>query len=394
MFALRPLSSVFQPWRSTRGGHERAAGLCLLQALSVACTTLAPPPALPDPTHYVASVTLSQTSAPGGTRLVGDPQEARQLLRPGSTLAFVPPAECSAAAPPTYCSSLMSALEEAAAEAGYRVVSWRMLDGATTRGRRRASPSAVVEIVHYESGAARPLQVRETKIDFYEQRSRDARSPLVLPDVDEVAQRCMTTVQEVTGSNVDLPVARLEAKVSSPESGEVLWFYDEQVRLEGTEAASGLDLYYTARPRRVPDNRARDLEIAGWSTAGVGALTLGIGTYTTVATYETDLGLALIGVGATAMVTGLIVAAVGIRRTRNNPAGRVLIPAAETVICNSIPSARNPFDPKAADQAPDLREGSSARFSEILGFDRATLERLLIEESTRSIMLALGTLAE
>lgn len=267
---------------------------------ALGCTAVLPSCALPPAKvarvpYYVASVdtaTKAEAETAEGLQVL-DPR-AREVLRPGITVAFFPPDECrniSAAATTAtaemidmqnHCGVLVSALETAVADR-YSVVSWQTLKGPDPFAR--AAERKVDVVFEVDSLGPSPMG-RDSSfagtINFYEQHQENDRVPLVLGAEDRVmvGERCRAWVEEGTdhsSSWVDSFTGAIKAVEVS--SGQALLYFQRTLTDEpGQVSREGYDLYFRHEEPRAPaPARYNGLQQGGVAMIIVGAAALLLG---------------------------------------------------------------------------------------------------------------------
>lgn len=262
---------------------------CCCIAATTGCVLPPAQVATPAP-YYVASVdTSSKTDTATEQGLAVLDPRAREVLRPGITVAFFPPDRCRniAAATTTAnpemvemqndCGVLVSALETSVA-GRYSVVSWQTLKGDDPFAR--AAARSVDVIFEVDSLGMSGLEQDATfagTIGFYEQHQEHDRVPLVLEADDRVmvGERCRAWVEAVDDAQASAGmVGSFTGAIKAVEvsSGQALLYYQRTLTDEpGTESRSGYDLYFRhEEPRTTPPRRYNGLQ-----QGGVGMIVLG-----------------------------------------------------------------------------------------------------------------------
>lgn len=272
-----------------------AAGGCI--AVLTGCVL--PPAQLATPApYYVASVDTSSsstTSTEQGLQVL-DPR-AKEVLRPGITVAFFPPDRCrnisaaAATATPEMvemqndCGVLVSALETSVADR-YSVVSWQTLKGEDPFARAAArNVSVIFEVDSLGMDWLERDAAFSGTISFYEQHSAADRVPLVLQGDDRVmlGERCRAWVDALDSQRAAAGlVGSFTGAIKAVEvsSGQALVYYQRTLTDEpGSESRQGYDLYFRHEEPRtnVPAPKPNALQKGGVAmiVVGVAAVVLG-----------------------------------------------------------------------------------------------------------------------
>lgn len=211
------------------------------------------------------------------------PREARELLANAKTVAFFPPDACVNADPTqaraqeirAQCGAMMSALERAAEDAGYEVLSWQNLRGSkrAIEYARESNVDVLFEVNELEASVLDDSTVRHT-FSFTEGNDN---KPL---DVStSLAESCRDYAFRADPPRTAALAGRLDIKTVSVADGRDRWHYRKT-------QDRGLDRAYPrvsfAAPNR-PDALTRVLMVT--SVVGIGA---GGGLFVAEATSRND----------------------------------------------------------------------------------------------------------
>lgn len=161
-------------------------------------------------------------------------REARDMLANAKTVAFYPPDECVNSDPTTAresqaeiharCGAMMSALERAAEDAGYQVLSWQNL-----RGNKRAieyAREANVDVL-FEVNEMTPSVLDDTTVqhtfDFFEGDGTGSDQPLQVST--EVAQGCRDYAFRADPPKAAALTGSVDIKAVSVADGRDRWHY-------------------------------------------------------------------------------------------------------------------------------------------------------------------------
>jgi hypothetical protein len=161
-------------------------------------------------------------------------REARDMLANAKTVAFYPPDECVNADPTTAresqaeiharCGAMMSALERAAEDAGYQVLSWQNL-----RGSKRAieyAREANVDVL-FEVNEMTPSVLDDTTVqhtfDFFDSSGAGGDQPLQVST--EVAQGCRDYAFRADPPKAAALTGSVDIKAVSVADGRDRWHY-------------------------------------------------------------------------------------------------------------------------------------------------------------------------
>lgn len=162
-------------------------------------------------------------------------REARDMLANAKTVAFYPPDECVNSDPTTAthesqaeiharCGAMMSALERAAEDAGYQVLSWQNL-----RGSKRAieyAREANVDVL-FEVNEMTPSVLDDTTVqhtfDFFEGDGTGSDAPLQVST--EVAQGCRDYAFRADPPKAAALTGSVDIKAVSVADGRDRWHY-------------------------------------------------------------------------------------------------------------------------------------------------------------------------
>lgn len=282
-----------------------AAGGCIV--VLTGCVLPPAQVAAPAP-YYVASVDTSSTTTTTteqGLRVLD--ARAKEVLRPGITVAFFPPDRCrnisaaSTTATPEMvemqndCGVLVSALETSVSDR-YSVVSWQTLKGEDPFARAAArNVSVIFEVDSLGMDWLEQDAAFSGTISFYQQHGAADRVPLVLDGQDRVmlGERCRAWVDalDAHGGAADA-VGSFTGAIKAVEvsTGQALVYYQRTLTDEpGSESRQGYDLYFRHQePRDVPSPKPNALQKGGVAMIVVGAAAVVLGAALRATTYRAE----------------------------------------------------------------------------------------------------------
>jgi hypothetical protein len=277
-----------------------------LLAVLAACQPY-PPVVYPQaPTvYYSASYETNRQSVGGDTPRRSDilAKDAKQKLRPGVTVAFLPPDSCvttsvapSGASQGTTsimmeCGALLASLEAEVAKAGYSVVSWQAIKGGGSVASQERAKGLGIDVL-FEVNELTPNRERAlgaaqiSNLSFARWGSQTKSTPLeVTPDV---ANRCGAQIMQLSQTDEKEYLSTVNLKAVDVAGGRALWLYQNTVVEAPTNDQRVQKTVYYA----VQGQRPEPPPLKTNNMAGVAAGTIVLGS------------LAVVGFGVGALVTG------------------------------------------------------------------------------------------
>lgn len=233
------------------------------------------------PRLYTVEMDLASRQVLQPTGL-GPTDEARDVVRAATTLAFNPPDSCTdvkaagagatelASVMRLQCGVLMTELEAAASRAGFSVVSWQTLRR-TSEARpidyaRENKVDLLFEVNELSFDVPIQDQYSVTNMRFHQREGQGGQRPLVVSDAMATARRCQ---EQYFKSARPAQTATLDVKMVSVADGRVRWTYRD------TKAdADGRSLQVARSWQVLPSRNANPLLPLG--AVGLG---LGLGFY-------------------------------------------------------------------------------------------------------------------
>jgi hypothetical protein len=171
----------------------------------------------------------------GGEEPEAPGREARDMLANAKTVAFYPPDECVNSDPTTAaresqaeiharCGAMMSALERAAEDAGYQVLSWQNLRGnkRPIEYAREANVDVLFEVNEMTPSVLDDTTVQHT-FDFFEGDGTGSDEPLQVST--EVAQGCRDYAFRADPPKAAALTGSVDIKAVSVSDGRDRWHY-------------------------------------------------------------------------------------------------------------------------------------------------------------------------
>jgi hypothetical protein len=372
-------------------------------------------PAMPGPIYYAVSYQTRGQVTSGQLPRRSDilSKDAKGLLAPGKTVAFLPPDSCvttsvspsgatqGQSAITMHCGALLASLEAEVAIAGYSVVSWQAIkSGGSVAAQEKAKQLGVdvlfeINQLSPEKREAGALQV--TDLDFTRHEGPGKVAPLaVLP---EVFQKCVGYIGGLGLKGGTEFMSTVNLKAVDVKTARALWLYQNTVvEVVGEGSNAQQTLYFGAKgerpdPPTVPSLDERKSLGAALIVSGV--LFMGIGVVMSEGAGEGTLGLVTGGLGAAAAVIGGIVVATnkGVQVDRTVPEPKY--PGPDATLCEGQAQI-DPFNtaPAAVGQTP----GASSKYSVTASqdanrdLDRERMDRLT-KKSTEDFVGALKKVA-
>jgi hypothetical protein len=381
--------------------------VALIAVTALGCSTVQPP------RYYAATATMipvEEPSPPTDT-FQKTVQNAGEILhKDGLFVGFVPPAPCRAgtASPGTIaaihesqCQLLMTALEKAASDRGYRVLNWNQLQGDPYRAASEKNVDLlfVMEELSIRTPSSEPYEIAAVR--FSELKSDSYREPYHMRNSLAVEARCKAEfahqTRKMKSDTGEVTGMTMSVKLVSAQDGVSQWSYrhsvdrEKKAALEKTEK----DLYYAAQ---------------GHKTRGVGKIVMagvfaGIGIASAVVgarLYEggTSLVIRNVGVGLSwftilPFAIAIPVGSVGIYHEAKAP----VYDAPEDIVCRNASIGINPLlspDEAAADEADSLSMKDETTLAATSSSGGAFLQKndsYLVDELVTHFYTALNTLS-
>jgi hypothetical protein len=229
----------------TPSSRAALSAVCMLLAGATACSHSKP--AAPPTQLYSVEVETDRKNTTGalGNQSLALVKDAKQVLKRGRTVAFLPPDSCrtTSVAPNgasvagstirMECGALLSGLEAEAARIGYTVVSWQALkverSAAASIGEARSLGVEVLfEINELTEPMQRPGGQQEiSQLNFFRDAATDPQSPRWEPMnvTPETASRCSADTL-MPGEDW---ISTLNLKATEVSHGRAIWLYQHSV---------------------------------------------------------------------------------------------------------------------------------------------------------------------
>jgi hypothetical protein len=235
---------------------------------------------------------------------------------------------------------LLSELEAEANQAGFEVVSWRVLRDSSVpiKTARENGVDILFEINDMGFKTPTAWVKRRTETSFFDEEERE---PLVVPDPHSIALRC----DEFFGALQEPIAVAFNVKTVRVEDGRVLWYYQVK-RAEGWDKDTEVRSDRFHRPPIIPNPPFKVKP--GKLVAGVLMTTLGGAGAIPLLIFDETRNYGVLALG----VAGLGIYLTATARTR----AEVTYPAVDAILCNKdyrvgLPAEQVVDEPEAGSKA-------------------------------------------
>lgn len=352
--------------------HTRVAtgwlALAAMTSLTIGCGAPMQPVVYPTapPIYYGVSFETERATVGGVLPRTSDvlAKDAKELLKPGRTVAFLPPDSClptsvapsgATQGPSTIvmmCGALLASLEAEVAKAGYSVVSWQAIKaGGPVASQERAKSLGVnvlfeVNELFPSEREAGALQV--SKLQFSREDGPGQSTPVMAPS-RATAEQC---AKQITGLGPKGEVEHLSTvnlKAVDVTSGRALWLYQNTVvELAAKNEHSKRTLYFRADGTRpeppLPTQRNKPVGVAGAFGLLLGMTTiLGASIHAALTSDDrrkegTDISLTPFALAGLMVVGGSVMMGYGFGQVEpDRTVPPATYPDREAVLCRSQP---------------------------------------------------------
>jgi hypothetical protein len=312
------------------------------------------------PRYFVATSIMERTSAvPPEDDVRKVVPWAGSLLKSGkATVAFLPPDWCTfekdaenrrVEMEKKVCLTLAAALENRAAENGYRVVDWRRLktDPYGVAKQEQIDALFVIDELSVQTPSADHFSV--THIDFTEQVFAERRAPVEIGNQKSVTARCMGAEKARQRRNADQTMvtgASLSLKMVSATDGTTMWFYRHGSSRKSSLNKTTADYYYLSEGSK---KTKKDKLAWGIVAASLGIAAAVAGAHlndhgTSLA--QRNIGFGLAWASVVPLTAGIAMTTVGLVSVLKRP----VYESPDDVICARPPFFDNPLASQSADE--------------------------------------------